>query len=183
MYKIPDVYFDVYQVLDYRGYLHTTSTFIEKRVKFLLTPGEPYTIYEKLMLPFDHATWIGLLITFGVAFGTVFFINTYSLRIQELVYGRGIRTPILNIISTFFGIPQHKIPQLNFPRILLIIFIYFCLIVRTCYQSKLFEFMTTLLRRPPPQTLDDLFVRNYTIYFYEDDRYYKQLMGDENWYG
>ena len=164
-----------------RPSLHSTLTFFENRVKLLVTPGEPYNIYEKLLLPFDEATWICLMITFLIAFFTVFVINLFSEKVRELFYGKGVRTPTLNIMSTFYGISLNVVPQRNFPRILLMVFISFCLIIRTCYQSKLFEFMTTLMRRPPPQSLDDLFMRNYTIYTYENYEYYKQMIDEDKW--
>jgi hypothetical protein len=178
-YKKPNVYFDVFQIQNRDVMHHTTTTFIQSRVKLLITPEEPYTIYEKLLLPFDDATWISIIVTFLIAFLAVFVINFFSNKIQELVYGKGVLTPTLNILGGFFGISQTVLPVANFPRILFTVFISFCLIIRTCYQSKLFEFMTTLMRRPPPQTLQDLIDRNYTIYTYENYDIYSEMIADE----
>ncbi|KAL7025095.1 hypothetical protein ACKWTF_013339 [Chironomus riparius] len=82
-------------------------------------------------------------------------------------------------MSTFYGISLNVLPKANFPRILLIVFIAFCLIIRTCYQSKLYEFMTTLMRRPPPKSLNDLIERNYTIFTSENYLTYKEMMNQE----
>ncbi|KAL7025093.1 hypothetical protein ACKWTF_013337 [Chironomus riparius] len=178
-FKVPLVYFDIFQIPYRDVFYHTTTPFLENQIKLLLTPEEPYTIYEKLLLPFDHQTWISICVTFLIAFVTVFIINLFSDNIHELVYGKGVETPALNILSTFFGISLNVLPRKYFPRVLLMLFIFFCLVIRTCYQSKLFEFMTTLMRRPPPQSLDDLIKRNYTLYVHENHIFYKEYMIDE----
>ena len=177
--KEPNVFFDIFSFDCYNLIFQSTPTFLENRVKFLVTPEEPYTIYEKLLLPFDHETWISISVTFLIAFVTVFIINLLSNNVHEIVYGRGVKTPMLNILSTFFGISLNVVPRANFARILLMILIYFSLIIRTCYQSKLFEFMTSLMRRPPPKDLDDLVKRNYTMCLHEDSLIYKEAMTDE----
>ena len=46
-------------------------------------------------------------------------------------------------------------------------FIYFCFIFRTCFQSKFFEFMTSEPRQPPPKTIDDVIDRGYNVYAME----------------
>ena len=134
------------------GY-HVTSTFGQASYIFLITPGEPVTITEKLFLPFDSPTWNMLIITFGVAF-LVIFIANFVAKLRKLIFGKGIKNPGFNILHIFFGIGQMKIPDKSFSRFLLIAFIWFCLIFRTCYQSKLFEFMTSDMRNQSPLTMD-----------------------------
>jgi hypothetical protein len=129
-----------------------------------MTPSEKYSPYEKFFLPFDLPTWILLFFTFIMTFGSIFMINHLSKSVQNLIYGQNIETPIWNVISIFFGISQTKLPNKNFSRFILIIFIYFCLIFRTCFQSKFFEFMTSEPRLPPPKNIEELIERNYTTY-------------------
>jgi len=145
------------------GY-HVTSTFHQTSFIFLITPSEPITITEKLFLPFDTQTWIMLIITFVTAFLVIFISHLMPEKIRNLIFGKGIKTPGLNIFFIFFGIGQMKIPDKSFPRFLLMVFILFCLIFRTCYQSKLFEFMTSDMRKASPMTIDDLYENNFTIY-------------------
>lgn len=142
---------------------HTTMTFNQNRFIFVITPSEPYTIYEKMFMVFDETTWIFLLITFGVAFTVVFIINTRPIWIQNIVYGEKVKTPSMNILHIFFGIGQLKLPKNSFARFILTNFIFFCLIFRTSYQSILFEFLTTDMRKPLPKTIDDLYFQNFTI--------------------
>jgi hypothetical protein len=142
---------------------HVSMTFAESSLIFLITPGEPYTVGEKLFLPFDDDTWTWLALTFGVTFFVIFVFNKLPQKYQDLIYGEGIKTPTLNIVFIFFGLGQMKVPEKSYPRFLLLSFIVFCLIFRTCYQSKLFEFMTSDMRKPSPETIDDLYFQNFTI--------------------
>lgn len=164
--KLLNIYFEIFRPSNLMedNEFHVTSTFIELRDIILTTPGELYTSYEKLLLPFDNATWILLHLTFLIAFISVFIINRLPNFIQNRFYGENVQTPALNIISTFFGLTQRKIPKEYFPRFLLILFIFFCLIFRTCYQSKMYEFITSAPRRTPPLSVQDLKDRNYNLY-------------------
>jgi hypothetical protein len=118
------------------NFAHCTSTFKSSNMVFEMTPPEKFSNWEKVLLPFDEETWKFLLITFGVAFSSVFVINQMPKLIKNLVFGENVSIPAYNIVGTFFGIGQLKLPEGNFARILLMIFILFCLVVRTAYQGE-----------------------------------------------
>jgi len=137
-----------------------TIPFIDISRILLVTPDERYTSYEKLFLPFDKNIWIFL-------FGTVFtvlsisFVTDNLLRTTEnFIFG----ATTLKILRIFFGLPQTHMPVRNFSRQIVILFIFFCLIIRSCFQSKVFQIMTSDQRHPPPMTISDLIDRQYTIY-------------------
>jgi hypothetical protein len=142
-----------------------TTTFDEIVEGFVITPSEAYSSYEKLILPFDEATWICLILTFAFAYCIIFITNFLSRKMQDIVYGRNITTPAFNVIAIFFGIGQTRLPGENFSRIILMIFILFCLIIRTAYQGVLFDFMTKDMRKPVPKTIAELKDRGFVIYF------------------
>lgn len=178
--RYADVFFHPYRFRQgFEMYIHMTTTFYEYREIILTTPGELYTSYEKLLLPFDSTTWLLIHITFLAAFIGIFIINKFPKFIQTLFYGENVQTPTLNVISTFFGLAQFKVPKRYLSRFLLILFVYFCLIFRTCYQSKLYEFMTTKPRRPPPKTVWDLKMQNYTVYTSLNESYFTNLIQNE----
>jgi hypothetical protein len=133
-------------------------------VRMFVTPAEKFTPYEKFMLPFDFETWILLFSTFSLTFVSISVINRMSKITQSIVYGQNIETPVWNVVSIFFGISQTKLPTKNFSRFILILFIFFCLIFRTCFQSKFFEFMTSEPRRLPPSTIDEIIDRGYEVF-------------------
>ncbi|KAL7013934.1 hypothetical protein ACKWTF_015653 [Chironomus riparius] len=162
---------------------HFTGTFLDIFEVVLVTPGHVYSSYEKLLLPFDKMTWILLVFTFFTAFLTIFVIYFLPEPIHRLFYGPNVKSPALNVISTFFGIPQLKDPRLHFSRFILMMFILFCLIFRTCYQSKMFEFMTTSPRRPPPNSMKEMAQKGYKLLARDHNVMYKDVMknGDINW--
>ena len=180
--KVPNVCFEVIRFSDnIKVTTQSTASFLEVRDIILVTPGELYSPFEKLFLPFDDWTWQLIVLTFLTAFVAIFVINRLPKIFQMTIYGENVTTPVLNVVSSFFGISQVKLPGKNFPRFILIMFVLFCLIFRTCYQSKLFEFMTSEPRRPPPKSVDDLIERNYTMYVPLHFAAGGDLTEDEKW--
>jgi hypothetical protein len=114
-------------------------------------------------MPFDRATWAFLLTTLSLTFVIILLVKITPKRFQTIIFGENVNMAGYNALGIFFGIGQTQMPRGNFSRMILILFIWFCLIFRTCYQSMLFEFMTTDIHRPLPQTLDDLRDLNYTV--------------------
>lgn len=142
---------------------HVTASFGEVQTTFVMTPGEKYSSYEKMILPFDIETWTYLGITFVVAFLTILLLKFMPKKLRDVVVGSKVQHPVYNVIGTFYGISQVKDPKFNSARILLVFFIFFCLIFRTAYQGVLFEMMTSDMRKDLPKTIDDLYVKNFTI--------------------
>jgi hypothetical protein len=63
-----------------------------------------------------------------------------------------------------------RLPDNNFGRIILMNFILFCLIIRTGYQGVLFEMLSTDMRKQSPNTMEELYKQNYTIYLWHFDQ-------------
>lgn len=137
----------------------------------IVPPSGLYSPFEKLILPFDLETWIWILIFFGIGFLTVFVIYRCPRKIQQFVFGLNISTPSMNLTGTFFGIGQIALPGRNFSRYILMMFILFCLIIRTAYQGKMFEILQKDLRKPEIQTIDELFEKNITVLLTKGDDY------------
>jgi hypothetical protein len=106
----------------------------------MYSPSEPYTNYEKMILPFDDTTWTYLILVLCAAFVGILVINQTPRAFKDLVYGSGVKMPSFNVIGTLFGIGQTKLPDNNFGRIVLMTFIIFCLIFRTAYQGEFSNF-------------------------------------------
>ncbi|KAG5670623.1 hypothetical protein PVAND_000871 [Polypedilum vanderplanki] len=147
----------------YNTVQHWSKPFDTMDFYFLVTQNEFYTNYEKLLFPFDTTTWILLLFTFGLTFGIIFGLKITPKWIRILFMGRGIRMPGYNALGIFFGISQLKLPKEIFSRLILLLFIWFCLIIRTCWQSMMFEFMTSDMRKPLPESVEDLVEHDYTV--------------------
>jgi len=120
---------------------------------------------EKLILPFDHETWYGICIIFIISCIVITIFNRLSKRFKEMMYGSTGGTAAFNTFQTFFGISHVEVPNGNFARIVMICFVCWCLVIRTAYQGKLFEFTTTAIRKPEIKTLDELKEKNFTLFF------------------
>ena len=124
---------------------------------FIVPPGESYTPWEKLLLPFDEETWMWLGITFAIASLVVFLILlTRSVSMHDFVIGSNVTTPSLNIFGIIMGVSQKVLPRRNVSRFLFTCFILFCLIMRTAYQGKYFDILTGDVRKKPVTSLEEL---------------------------
>lgn len=129
----------------------------------LIPPGELYTPLEKLFLMFELEVWIWIAVTLLTALRTIQIVNLAPRKIQRFIYGRMVTTPTLNVFSTFLIGNQTVIPGRNFARYLLMLFIIWSLIIRTCHQSVLFKYLQQDLRKPEIQTIREIFERGFTI--------------------
>jgi hypothetical protein len=141
-----------------------------------VTKGLAYTPMEKLILPFDLETWIMIIVTFAIGFLTIFIIYRCDRYVQRFVFGTFVRDPSLTLTSIFFGIGVTRLPTRNFSRYLLMVFTLYCLIIRTAYQGKMYEFLNKDIRRPTAKTMDDIAHMKIPI-MHEINRY-----GDPNSY-
>lgn len=98
---------------------------------------EPYTNYEKVILPFDALTWTLLIFVFMVTFCITSMFHILSQDKKKLFLSKSGKNNSINAIAIFFGDSQKKIPENNFPRIILMTFILFFFIMRNAYQSEL----------------------------------------------
>ena len=129
----------------------------------VVPPGELFSCWEKLLMPFDRPTWMCLGIVFAVAFLVILLINLVkSTSMHEFIIGSNVTTPSLNVVAIFMGIGQILLPQRNVSRFMFMSFILFSLIMETAYQGKYFEFLTSDMRRKPIQTIEELKDKNFT---------------------
>ena len=133
-------------------------------ITFAVSPGEPYTDLERMFMMFAFEVWIATAITLLIGLLTTLILNFIPDTVRKFVIGRDVRNPTMNLISIFLTGGQVQVPGRNFARFLLILFIIWSLIIRTCHQSKLYELLQADLRRPPVKTIDDLFESPLTLH-------------------
>lgn len=120
-----------------------------------------------MFLPFDTATWILIVFTLIISLVVIQILNFCSSEIKNFIYGRAIRTPTVNLASIFLCGAQFKFPGRNFARFLLTLFVIWSMIIRTCYQSKYFEYLQSDERKPRMETLKDLIDNNFTMFVFK----------------
>lgn len=137
-------------------------------MRIAVPPGENYSEYEKLRMPFDNYVWALIILTFAFSFATISILYCVSRPARDFVFGCNITTPSLNVAHIFFGIGQHSLPQRNFARFLAMSFILYSLIIRTAWQGKMFEFMKQNITKPEIQSVEEAIGKGFTFYMEEN---------------
>lgn len=146
----------VSQVHDIEEYeVHVSNPLFIMQMVIVVPAGLPMTDLEKMFVMFDYGTWIAIGFTFAVSLITIKVITFMPRKVQNFVFGHGIRTPFLNVFDIFLNGGQIKIPGRNFARYLLMMFIIWSLIIRNCYQSMMFENLQTDMRHSAVRSLAD----------------------------
>lgn len=132
----------------------------------ILKETQLYTSLEMLLYPFDVMTWICVLISVFIgmiiSFTVVFFYDK-SLLVQMAIGYPRMRTPMQDIIRMFLGQPIMDIPHTSLSRTALILWHIHGLLLRTAYQSLLFQLLKLSLYHEPPQSLSDLIAEGCSL--------------------
>lgn len=129
-----------------------------------IPPGEPYSQFEKMFMMFDFEVWLAIIFTLLSALGAIQIVNLMPQSVKNVLYGSHITTPTLNLASTFLTGGQNRMPRNDFARFLLILFIIWSLIIRTCHQSMLFQYLQADLRKPRVASVKELSEKGFTFY-------------------
>jgi hypothetical protein len=137
------IYVKAFKDLDSQSesFAFLTKVFLFYDEIIAVPPGQAFNAYEKLLSPFDYHIWLMVVVTFCIAILTIFIVSFSSEFVKNLVFGKNIHSPILNVATIFFGMALNTLPRKNFSRYLMMMFILYSLVIRTCYQSKMFEHM------------------------------------------
>ena len=160
-----DLSTEEYSILNfYLEDLTVSDPILYHNYHFVVGSGEPYTDLERMFMMFDFELWIAISVTFGIALFTTLMLRFVSRQVRNFIVGRNVRNPTMNLLSIFLTGSQVQAPGRNFARFILMLFIVWSLIIRTCHQSMLFELMQADLRKPTIKTLDELFQSDLTLY-------------------
>jgi hypothetical protein len=138
---------------------------------FVVPPGKPLTDLERMFAAFDDETWIGIGVTFAIAVVVIQIVKFTRDKVKDFVFGSKIRAPMLNLFDIFINGGQNREPDRNFSRFILMLFIIWSLIFRTCYQSMMFENLSSDLRRSRISSIEELKEKGFTLLFEEGDRF------------
>jgi hypothetical protein len=61
------------------------------------------------------------------------------------------------------------LPTRNFARFILMNYILFCLVLRSAYLGKQFEFMQIEMRKPGIDSIEEMIQENYTLYVFPEE--------------
>lgn len=148
-------------------YFDSSAPYFTQQMAFVVPPGAELTSFEKFVLPLDGATWVLLVFCAIVGFSVIFIVRIKSTTLQDFVFGAGVKNPNLNLFVAIYGGSQHRLPKKNFARYLLMMFLMFCLVMRTLYTGSLYRFLKSKVYHKETQSIDEMVKRDYKIYYLE----------------
>ena len=83
---------------------------------------------------------------------------------ENIVIGLSVTSPVMNMFSIIFGYSQPIVPSTSFARFVLMMFMIFCLIMRSIYQGSLYKFLQADGTNQQIKSFDDLITRHYKFY-------------------
>ena len=147
-------------------HLSCSQPYFNVPLVLIIPPASLMTSFEKLFQSFSFIVWILLIITFLVGLFVIVIINKQSKVIQNFVFGHGIKMPTINLLSIVFGVSMYRLPGRNFARILLMLFVLFCLIQRNLYVGSLFRFMQSEDHHKELSSLNEIVEKGFDIFMY-----------------
>lgn len=117
-------------------YMTSSYVYFTSNLKWITPPGRLFTSFEKLFKPFRNILWSCILILFILSFISIVVVRFQSRSVQDFVFGYKNNSPSLNLINIFFGGSLTKLPNRNFARFLLAMFMIYCLIIRSSYTGR-----------------------------------------------
>lgn len=145
-------------------FIDYTTPYISQQIAFIIPPGSELSSFEKFMRPLDSYVWFLLVIFVGCGFLVIYLVGKSSPELQDFVFGTNVRKPYMNILVAIFGGSQHILPHRNFARSLLMMFLMFCMVMRTLYTGSLFRFLQAKVHNKEAQSIDDMIERDYKFY-------------------
>lgn len=144
---------------------YITSVVLDTSIySFVVPPGEPYSTLEKMFLMFHFEVWVAIILTLLTAMVVIKVVNFMSIEVQDYIYGYRVTTPMMNLISVFLNGGQFKTPDRSVARFLLMLFIIWTLIIRTCYQSVLFQYLQADMRKPAVKLVRELVEKDFKLF-------------------
>jgi Ligated ion channel L-glutamate- and glycine-binding site len=144
---------------------HSHAYFIMP-VVFVIPDGKLLSPFEKLFQPFDTAIWLLLLGTFAGGLITIFVVNWKFAEHKALVFGKDVKSPAINMLTAILGQSQTVLPERTFSRLLLMLFVMFCLVMRSLYQGSLFKFLQSDGRHKEVQSVDEMIKRDFKFFMF-----------------
>jgi hypothetical protein len=145
-------------------FIDYTKPYISQQIAFVIPPGSELTSIEKFIKPLDTFTWSLLLLSIVSAVLVIRFVGKSSIETRNLVFGVGVKTPNLNLVIAVLGGNIRPEPRNNFARYLLMLFLLFCLIMRSLYQGSLFRFIQSKVNHKEVQSIEQMLDRNFKFF-------------------
>lgn len=153
--------------LDRRKILSETVSYFSDKLVLIMPLPVPLNPLLKFVRPLSTEVWIALLGTVLLAAVMISLFKLIPKKSYEIIIGKPLRNEYLNILIGFLGLSQTPLPEKNFPRFLLMMFLIYCLIVRSLYLGSLFNMLKSEIRSKEFTTIRDFYNAGFDFYMYD----------------
>jgi hypothetical protein len=144
----------------------TTSYFSDKLIMVMPLPV-PLNPLLKFIRPLSIPVWIALAVLVVVATLVILLARFIPKNYYRMIIGKEMRDEFMNILSGFVGLSQNSLPERNFPRFLLVMFLIFCLVIRSLYLGSLFNMLKSEILSKEFTTIHEFYEAGFHFYLYE----------------
>ncbi|XP_055910412.1 uncharacterized protein LOC129944774 [Eupeodes corollae] len=153
-----------YKPTFYEDYFNPTNGYyLSDYCIILSSKREKLPPITKLLFPFTFSVWLYVMIYFGAGALVALGAKWLADHVRDFILGSMNRIALYNMFYTAIGGGVHRIPGTNFARFLLCTWMLLWLVLRSGYQSALFNFIRMDISLPPPDNIDDVLKDNYRI--------------------
>lgn len=152
---------------DRRKLLSDTVSYHSDTLILIMPLPLPLNELLKFFRPLSFEVWISLGVVLIIALFVIRLIKAMPRLYYNLIIGEKLQNEYLNILIGFVGMSQTKVPQRNFPRFLLMMFLIFCLIIRSLYTGQMFNILKTDIRSKEFTTIHDFYKADFEFFIYE----------------
>ncbi|KAI8124052.1 Glutamate receptor 2 [Lucilia cuprina] len=145
--------------------LSPSMTFYQTMQVFtVLALRQPWTSFEIIAYPFDFHIWLVLLALMLFLLSSPHILDHLRHKTLKFIYGFSSPNFInINVIAITLGQTANSLPQRNFARYILFMWILLTMILRSIYQGSLYDFLKSQKTLAPPDTTAELTERKYQL--------------------
>lgn len=145
-------------------FFDATTSYTSVPINFVISLGTQLTSFEKLIFPFERLTWILIALCLLIGSIVISIVKCCSKMTQNFIFGTKVDDPYLNMFIGFIGGTQKVLPRRNFARFLLVVYLMYCLVMRTLYQAAYFQLMQSSKRHDEVQTIEEMVEKDFKFY-------------------
>lgn len=144
-------------------FMTPSFTYYTTKLVWIVNPGVTITFFQRLHMPLQSEVWYGILAFFFIGFVIIAVIERRSKVVRNFVFGRQVKSPLLQMINVLVGGVMNKTPTRNFARTMLALYLFYSLVLRSAYTEALYRFLRNDDRSQKVQTFTDMWDQNYTF--------------------
>lgn len=138
--------------------------YFESQFVYIIPPPSKLSSFEKLFQPFNLHVWITVLACYLIGTLFILIVNRLSQKARRLFFGHETTSPFTNMFLILLGSSQTIVPSNSFPRLLLMTFIIFCMVIRTIFQGSLYRFLQSDGSRSQVSSVDEMLDENFDFH-------------------